>query len=93
MRLLSNLVSEEGMAYPDGVKANIRLDDDLKLLFQDIELPGDVADIEKELLKKCGMTPDANSAKRKAILLAQVREINVPSKPKEEEETGNQQEG
>lgn len=77
--LLSNLDSQEDIAYPNDPKANIKVDDDLKLLFRNIELPRDMADIEKELQKN-GMKPATNSAKRKAM--AQVHGI-IPSKPKQ----------
>lgn len=77
--LLSNLDSQEDIAYPNDPKVPpIKVDDELKLLFRGIELPRDMVDIEKDLQKN-GMKPATNTARRKAM--AQVQGI-VPSKPK-----------
>ncbi|RWR95860.1 transcription initiation factor IIE subunit beta [Cinnamomum micranthum f. kanehirae] len=77
--LLSNLDSQEDIAYPNDPKVPlIKVDDDLKLLFRGIELPRDMVDIEKDLQKN-GMKPATNTARRKAM--AQMHGINH-SKPK-----------
>ncbi|KAK6947752.1 TFA2, Winged helix domain 2 [Dillenia turbinata] len=75
--LLSNFDSQEDIAYPNDPKVKIKVDDDLKQLFREIELPRDMIDIEKDLQKN-GMKPATNTAKRRAA--AQVQ--GVPSKPK-----------
>ncbi|KAL3647187.1 hypothetical protein CASFOL_008155 [Castilleja foliolosa] len=76
--LLSNFDSQEDIAYPDDPKMdNIKVDDDLKLLFRGIELPLDMIDIERDLQKN-GMKPATNTAKRRAM--AQVD--GIPQKPK-----------
>ncbi|EPS67610.1 hypothetical protein M569_07158, partial [Genlisea aurea] len=75
--LLSNLDSQEDIAYPNDPRAVIKVDDDLKQLFRGIELPRDMLDIEKDLQKN-GMKPATNTAKRKAT--AQVN--GIPPKPK-----------
>lgn len=75
--LLSNLDSQEDIAYPNDPRVPIKVDDDLKLLFRGIELPRDMLDIEKDLQKN-GMKPATNTAKRRAQ--AQVQGIS--SKPK-----------
>ncbi|XP_058107447.1 uncharacterized protein LOC131251020 [Magnolia sinica] len=77
--LLSNFDSQEDIAYPNDHKVpQIKVDDDLKLLFRGIELPRDMVDIEKDLQKN-GMKPATNTARRKS--LAQVHGV-TPSKPK-----------
>lgn len=77
--MLSNLDSQEDIAYPNDPKVPlIKVDDDLKQLFRGIELPRDMVDIEKDLQKN-GMKPATNTARRKAT--AQVHGI-APSKPK-----------
>ncbi|KAK6935356.1 TFA2, Winged helix domain 2 [Dillenia turbinata] len=75
--LLSNFDSQEDIAYPNDPKVKIKVDDELKQLFREIELPRDMIDIEKDLQKN-GMKPATNTAKRRAA--AQVH--GVPSKPK-----------
>ncbi|CAL5394945.1 unnamed protein product [Camellia sinensis] len=60
--LLSNFDSQEDIAYPNDPRVPIKVDDDLKLLFQGIELPRDMIDIEKNLQKN-GMKPATNTAK------------------------------
>ncbi|CAL5411232.1 unnamed protein product [Camellia sinensis] len=60
--LLSNFDSQEDIAYPNDPRVPIKVDDDLKLLFQGIELPRDMIDIEKDLQKN-GMKPATNTAK------------------------------
>ncbi|RWW44837.1 hypothetical protein BHE74_00049365, partial [Ensete ventricosum] len=64
--LLSNMDSQEDIAYPNDPKVMIKVDDDLKQLFRGIELPRDMVDIEKELQKN-GMKPATNTAKRRAM--------------------------
>ncbi|KAL6000223.1 hypothetical protein ACLOJK_034901 [Asimina triloba] len=77
--LLSNFDSQEDIAYPNDHKVpQIKVDDDLKLLFRGIELPRDMVDIEKDLQKN-GMKPATNTARRKS--LAQVHGVPA-SKPK-----------
>lgn len=77
--LLSNLDSQEDIAYPNDPRVPlIKVDDDLKLLFRGIELPRDMVDIEKDLQKN-GMKPATNTARRKAM--AQMHGISR-SKPK-----------
>ncbi|KAL3645401.1 hypothetical protein CASFOL_010581 [Castilleja foliolosa] len=75
--LLSNFDSQEDIAYPNDPKAIFKVDDDLKLLFREIELPRDMIDIERDLQKN-GMRPATNTAKRRAM--AQVD--GIPQKPK-----------
>eukprot|EP00252_Welwitschia_mirabilis_P012748 TRINITY_DN281_c0_g1_i1.p1 TRINITY_DN281_c0_g1~~TRINITY_DN281_c0_g1_i1.p1 ORF type:complete len:273 (-),score=69.62 TRINITY_DN281_c0_g1_i1:194-1012(-) len=76
--LLSNYDSQEDIVYPNDPKLKIKIDDDVKQLFRDIELPKDMVDIEKDLQKN-GMKPATNTAKRKAALQVQ----GAPSKPKQ----------
>ncbi|GAB4856248.1 hypothetical protein Ancab_014175 [Ancistrocladus abbreviatus] len=76
--LLSNMDSQEDIAYPNDPRVPIKVDDDLKQLFRSIELPRDMLDIEKDLLKN-GMKPATNTAKRRAA--AQIQGIS--SKPKQ----------
>lgn len=75
--LLSNFDSQEDIAYPNDPRAVIKVDDDLKQLFREIELPRDMLDIEKDLQKN-GMKPATNTAKRRAMAQLQ----GVPPKPK-----------
>ncbi|CAN1826555.1 General transcription factor IIE subunit 2 [Linum perenne] len=75
--LLSNMDSQEDIAYPNDPRTVIKVDDDLKQLFRGIELPRDMLDIEKDLQKN-GMKPATNTAKRRAA--AQIQ--GVSSKPK-----------
>ncbi|KAF5746084.1 Transcription initiation factor IIE subunit beta [Tripterygium wilfordii] len=77
--LLSNFDSQEDIAYPSDPRVPIKVDDDLKQLFRGIELPRDMIDIEKDLLKN-GMKPATNTAKRKAA--AQIQGYSSKSKPK-----------
>ncbi|KAF1861399.1 hypothetical protein Lal_00025701 [Lupinus albus] len=78
--LLSNFDSQEDIAYPNDPRVPIKVDDDLKLLFRGIELPRDMLDIEKDLLKN-GMKPATNTAKRRST--AQMEGIPASkSKPK-----------
>ncbi|XP_051137690.1 uncharacterized protein LOC127255936 [Andrographis paniculata] len=76
--LLSNFDSQEDIAYPNDPRAVIKVDDDLKQLFRDIELPRDMLDIERDLQKN-KMTPATNTAKRRAM--AQIH--GIPPKPKQ----------
>ncbi|XP_047951640.1 uncharacterized protein LOC125196994 [Salvia hispanica] len=75
--LLSNFDSQEDIAYPNDPRASITVDDDLKQLFQGIELPRDMLDIERDLQKN-GMKPATNTAKRRAA--AEIH--GMPPKPK-----------
>ncbi|KAM6567145.1 hypothetical protein CsatA_026273 [Cannabis sativa] len=77
--LLSNLDSQEDIAYPNDPRVPIKVDDDLKLLFRGIELPRDMLDIEKDLQKN-GMKPATNTAKRRAQ--AQVQGVTPKNKTK-----------
>ncbi|XP_002509755.2 general transcription factor IIE subunit 2 [Ricinus communis] len=77
--LLSNFDSQEDIAYPNDPKAVIKVDDELKVKFREIELPRDMLDIEKDLQKN-GMKPATNTAKRRAA--AQVQGISTKPKTK-----------
>ncbi|KAI0497576.1 hypothetical protein KFK09_020807 [Dendrobium nobile] len=81
--LLANNDSQEDIVYPNDPKVVIKVDDDLKQLFRGIELPRDMADIEKDLQKN-GMKPATNTAERRAA--AQV--YGIPSKPKPRKKSG-----
>lgn len=58
---------KETIAYPNDMRANIKVDDDLKQLFLEIELPRDMLDIEEELVKN-RMKPATDTAKRRKDL-------------------------
>lgn len=75
--LLSNFDSQEDIAYPNDPRVPIKVDDDLKLLFRDVELPQEMIDIEKDLLKN-GMKPATNTAKRRSTA-----QFGIPNKPKQ----------
>ncbi|KAK7270493.1 hypothetical protein RIF29_23676 [Crotalaria pallida] len=77
--LLSNFDSQEDIAYPNDPRVPIVVDDDLKLLFRGIELPRDMLDIERDLLKN-GMKPATNTAKRRST--AQMEGIPSSNKSK-----------
>ncbi|KAK2989062.1 hypothetical protein RJ640_018851 [Escallonia rubra] len=77
--LLSNFDSQEDIAYPNDPRVPIKVDNYLKTLFRDVELPRDMIDIEKDLQKN-GMKPATNTAKRRAQ--AQVHGIGPKQKPK-----------
>ncbi|CAN6455999.1 unnamed protein product [Victoria cruziana] len=81
--LLSNLDSQEDIAYPNDPRAVIKVDDEIKQLFRAIELPRDMVDIEKDLHKN-GMKPATNTAKRKEV--AQVQGIKPKQKQKKKRE-------
>jgi len=74
---LSSMDSQEDIAYPNDPKSKIKLDADLKQLYREIELPRDMIDIEKELLKN-GQKPATDTTKRRAA--AQIN--GRPKKPK-----------
>ena len=74
--LLSN--SQEDIAYPNDFKCEIKVDDEFKALFRDINIPNDMLDVEKELLK-IGLKPATNTAERRAA--AQTHGIS--NKPKD----------
>ncbi|XVF52855.1 hypothetical protein PTKIN_Ptkin05aG0052200 [Pterospermum kingtungense] len=72
---------QEDIAFPNDPKIDLRnVDDDLKELFRSIELPRDMLDIEKDLLKN-GMKPATNTAKRRAA--AQMQGVSSKLKPKQ----------
>eukprot|EP01018_Ginkgo_biloba_P028755 Gb_04966 [translate_table: standard] len=81
--LLSNYDSQEDIVYPNDPRVKIKVDDDVKQLFREIELPKDMVDIEKDLQKN-GMKPATNTAKRKAA--AQVQGAQSKQKPKKKRE-------
>nr|TKV93863.1 hypothetical protein SEVIR_9G257200v2 [Setaria viridis] len=81
--LLSNMDSQEDIVYPNDPKAKIKVDDDLKQLFRDIELPRDMVDMEKELQKN-GFNPMTNTAKRRAA--AQIDGVKPKPKAKKQRE-------
>ncbi|KAM7258259.1 hypothetical protein ACFE04_014000 [Oxalis oulophora] len=76
--LLPSSDPQEDVAYPDDPRISIKVDNDLKEFFRSIELPRDMLDMEKEL-RKNGMKPATNSAKRRAA--AQIKGIS--NKPKQ----------
>ncbi|KAK1287592.1 hypothetical protein QJS10_CPB19g01853 [Acorus calamus] len=80
--LLSNMDSQEDIVYPNDPKVVIKVDDDLKQLFKGIDLPRDMVDIEKDLLKN-GMKPATNTAKRRA----HTQVPGIASKPKPKKKT------
>jgi len=80
--LLSNMDSQEDIVYPNDPKAKIKVDDDLKHLFREIELPRDMVDVEKELQKN-GIKPMTNTAKRLAA--AQIDGVKPKPKPKKKQ--------
>ncbi|OEL14012.1 hypothetical protein BAE44_0024965 [Dichanthelium oligosanthes] len=80
--LLSNMDSQEDIVYPNDPKAKIKVDDDLKQLFRETELPRDMVDIEKELQKN-GIKPMTNTAKRRAA--AQINGVKPKGKPKKKQ--------
>ncbi|PIA31446.1 hypothetical protein AQUCO_04900029v1 [Aquilegia coerulea] len=80
--LLSNFDSQEDIAYPNDPRVPLKVDDDLKQFFREIELPRDMIDIEKDLQKN-GMKPATNTAKRRAM--AQVHGIAPKSKAKKKQ--------
>ncbi|KAF6148996.1 hypothetical protein GIB67_009615 [Kingdonia uniflora] len=82
--LLSNFDSQEDIAYPNDprIQGKVKVDDDLKVFFREIELPRDMIDIEKDLQKN-GMKPATNTANRRS--LAQVHGISPKTKPKKKQ--------
>ncbi|XP_066342299.1 uncharacterized protein [Miscanthus floridulus] len=80
--LLSNMDSQEDIVYPNDPKTKTKVDDDLKLLFRETELPRDMVDVEKELQKN-GIKPMTNTAKRRAA--AQIDGVKSKSKPKKKD--------
>ncbi|CAK9324144.1 unnamed protein product [Citrullus colocynthis] len=81
--LLSNFDSQEDIAYPNDPRIQIKVDDDLKQLFRDIELPRDMLDVEKDLQKN-GMKPATNTAKRRANAQHVASSKPKPKKKKQE---------
>ncbi|EOA17150.1 hypothetical protein CARUB_v10005418mg [Capsella rubella] len=70
--------SQEDIAYPNDFKCEIAVDDEFKAHFRDIDIPSDMLDVEKELLK-IGLKPATNTAERRAA--AQIHGIS--NKPKD----------
>lgn len=81
--LLSNYDSQEDIVYPNDPKVKIKVDDDVKQLYREIELPKDMVDIEKDLQKN-GMKPATNTAKRKAAMQVQGAQSKQKQKKKRE---------
>ncbi|KAG7015180.1 General transcription factor IIE subunit 2, partial [Cucurbita argyrosperma subsp. argyrosperma] len=81
--LLSNFDSQEDIAYPNDPRIQIKVDDDLKQLFREIELPRDMLDVEKDLQKN-GMKPATNTAKRRANAQNVASSKPKPKKKKQE---------
>lgn len=81
--LLSNMDSQEDIAYPNDPRVPIKVDNDLKDIFFDIELPRDMLDIEKDLAKN-GFKPATNTAKRRAA--AQIHGVAQTPKPKKKKQ-------
>uniref|UniRef100_A0A9I9DDA4 TFA2 Winged helix domain-containing protein n=1 Tax=Cucumis melo TaxID=3656 RepID=A0A9I9DDA4_CUCME len=81
--LLSNFDSQEDIAYPNDPRIQIKVDDDLKQLFREIELPRDMLDVEKDLQKN-GMKPATNTAKRRANAQHVASSKPKPKKKKQE---------
>lgn len=75
--LLSNFDSQEDIAYPNDPRVPIKVDEDLRDFYRQIELPRDMLDIEKDLAKN-GFKPATNTAKRRAA--AQIH--GIVQKPK-----------
>lgn len=63
--MLSGTNSQEDTAHFNDRKYKITIDNDLKQLYREVELPRDMLDIEKEL-KKCGEKPLTDTVKRRA---------------------------
>ncbi|VVB12299.1 unnamed protein product [Arabis nemorensis] len=70
--------SKEYIAYPNDFKNEIKVDEEFKALFRDIDIPSNMLNVEKELLK-IGLMPATNTAEREAA--AQMHGIS--NKPKE----------
>ncbi|XP_031504997.1 uncharacterized protein LOC116267429 [Nymphaea colorata] len=81
--LLSNLECQEDTVYPNDPRVVMKVDDDIKQLFRGIDMPRDMIDIEKDLLKN-GMKPATNTAERKKV--AQVQGIKPRQKQKKKRE-------
>ncbi|CAN6456093.1 unnamed protein product [Victoria cruziana] len=81
--LLSNLECQEDTVYPNDPRVVMKVDDDIKQLFRGIDLPWDMIDIEKDLLKN-GMRPATNTAERKKV--AQVHGIKPRQKQRKKHE-------
>ncbi|KAK9950179.1 hypothetical protein M0R45_005680 [Rubus argutus] len=78
--LISNLDSQEDIiAYPNGLPCT-KVDDEIKLLFHEIELPRNMLEIEKDLQKN-GMKPAEDTARRRGAM-AQSQGIQAKSKSK-----------
>lgn len=58
---------KETIAYPNDLRVTINVDDDLKQLFREIELPHDMLDIEEDLVKN-RMKPATDTVKRRMAL-------------------------
>lgn len=75
--------SQEASVYPNDPKVMIKVDNDIKQHFREIELPRDMVDVDKELQKN-GMKPATNTAKRR--VMAQFQGITSKPKPKKKRE-------
>ncbi|XP_019089413.1 PREDICTED: transcription initiation factor IIE subunit beta-like [Camelina sativa] len=71
-----NTVSKEGIAYPNVEDYPFKIDNELKAIFRDMDVPSDMLDVEKEL-RKIGLKPATNTAERRAA--EQLH--GVPNKP------------
>ncbi|CAN8231271.1 unnamed protein product [Cochlearia groenlandica] len=77
--LISN--AQENIAYPNDFKCEIKVVDDLKAVFRDIDIPSDMLDVEKELIK-IGLKPATNTAERRATGQMNGIPINKPKDKK-----------
>lgn len=83
---LSSMDSQEDIVYPNDPKSKIKLDADLKQLYREIELPRDMIDIEKELLKN-GHKPATDTTKRRAAAQIHGQRPKPKAKKKQKEIT------
>ncbi|VVB12301.1 unnamed protein product [Arabis nemorensis] len=72
------LYSQEDIAYPNDLKCDMKIEDDFKALFRNKDVPTDMLEVEKELLK-IGLKPASNTAERRAA----EQMLGVPSKSKQ----------
>uniref|UniRef100_A0A453IWL9 TFA2 Winged helix domain-containing protein n=1 Tax=Aegilops tauschii subsp. strangulata TaxID=200361 RepID=A0A453IWL9_AEGTS len=83
---LSSMDSQEDIVYPNDPKSKIKVDADLKQLYREIELPRDMIDIEKELLKN-GHKPATDTTKRRAAAQIHGQRPKPKAKKKQKEIT------
>ncbi|KFK28665.1 hypothetical protein AALP_AA7G030300 [Arabis alpina] len=76
--LLSNSNDNTKVAYPNDFKSGIKVDEEFKALFRDIDIPSNMLDVEKEV-RKIGLKPATNTAEKEAAALMH----GIPSKPQE----------